>query len=215
MKNIIFIAPPAAGKGTHSEMLEEKYGYVHISTGDILREAITSDTELGRIVKNIIDSGNLVDDCTMINLIKNTIEKVKGKPFILDGFPRTLTQAKALDTILIDNKINYTVIYLNLDYQTAKERILGRLTCSCGKSYNIYNESLKPKLENICDYCGEKLIKREDDNEVSFEIRYKAFIENNEPILKYYNELNNLISIDVNKNIKDIFNDIIEVVIND
>lgn len=215
MKNIIFIAPPAAGKGTQSEMLKEKYGYVHISTGDLLREAITSGTEFGLVVKNIIDSGNLVDDCTMINLIEESIEKVKGKPFILDGFPRTLTQAKALDTLLTDNAINYVVIYLNLNYQTAKERILGRLTCICGKSYNIYDEKLIPKKENTCDYCGKKLIKRDDDNEASFEIRYKSFIENNEPILKYYKELNNLIYIDVNKNIKDIFNDIIEVVIND
>ena len=100
MKNIIFIAPPAAGKGTQSDMLTNNFGYIHISTGDMLREEIKADTELGKSIKNIIDEGKLVSDDIIITLIRNKLSNIKGKPFILDGFPRTLNQAQNLDTIL-------------------------------------------------------------------------------------------------------------------
>ena len=105
MKNIIFIAPPAAGKGTQSTFLEDKFGYVHLSTGDMLREASQSDTEDGKKIKAIIDSGSLVSDELMINLIKDKLSKLQGKPFILDGFPRTLPQAESLKSILGDEYI--------------------------------------------------------------------------------------------------------------
>ena len=212
MKNIIFIAPPAAGKGTQSNMLKEKFGYNHISTGDMLREAINSGSEIGKEVKNIIDKGELVSDDLIIKLVKDKLTSLKGKPFILDGFPRTLNQAKVLDEILDDD---YEVIYLELDKEDAIKRIEGRLTCSCGKSYNLNDEELKPKVTGICDNCGKKLVKRDDDNVEAFIIRYDNFLNNTKVLVDYYNNKNKLHIVDVNRSINDIFNDISRIVAND
>lgn len=209
MKNIIFIAPPAAGKGTQSNILKEKYDYAHISTGDMLREAINSGSKLGIDVKNIIDKGELVSDEIIIKLVAEKLASLKGKPFILDGFPRTLNQAIALEKIIDDN---YVTIYLDLSEEEAISRITGRLTCSCGKSYNINIDSLKPKIVGICDACGSNLIKRDDDNVDAFKIRFKTFLDNTEALLDYYNSKNKLVKIDVNREVSDIFNDISGVV---
>lgn len=208
MKNIIFIAPPAAGKGTQSNMLKEKFGYNHISTGDMLREAINSGSEIGKEVKNIIDKGELVSDDLIIKLVKDKLTSTDGKPFILDGFPRTLNQAKSLDEILTDD---YIVIYLDLDESEAINRITGRLTCNCGKSYNVNIDKLKPKVDGICDNCGSKLIKRDDDNVESFKVRFKTFLDNTDSILKYYEDKKRLVKIDVNRDVQDIFESILEV----
>ncbi len=212
MKNIIFIAPPAAGKGTQSQMLKEKYGYVHISTGDLLRAEIASGSELGCEVKNIIDKGNLVSDELMIDIIKSKLTEIKGKPFILDGFPRTLNQAESLDGILDDN---YETIYLELSREDAVKRIEGRLTCSCGKSYNMNDEALKPKVAGICDICGKELVKRDDDNAQAFIVRYDNFLNNTKVLIDYYKNKNKLHIVDVNRNINDIFEDISRIVAND
>ena len=209
MKNIIFIAPPAAGKGTQSNMLKEKFGYVHISTGDMLREAINSGSKLGMDVKNIIDKGELVSDDLIIKLVKDKITSTEGKPFILDGFPRTLNQALALDEILTND---YIVIYLELDEDEAIKRITGRLTCNCGKSYNINIDKLKPKVDGICDNCGNILIKRDDDNVDAFKVRFNTFINNTDSILKYYEDKEKLVKIDVNRDVQDIFEGILEVI---
>ena len=211
MKNIIFIAPPAAGKGTQSNMLKEKYGYIHISTGDLLRAEIASGSTLGVEVKSIIDKGNLVSDDLMIDIIDSKLTEIKGKPFILDGFPRTLNQAKTLDKFLND----YEVIYLDLAKEKAVKRMLNRLVCECGKSYNLGDETLKPKTEGFCDNCGKKLVKRDDDNVEIFAKRYDNFLTNIEPIKDYYKVKNKLHMIDVNRNINDIFEDISEIVAND
>ena len=212
MKNIIFIAPPAAGKGTQSQMLKEKFGYVHISTGDLLRAEIASGSELGCEVKNIIDKGNLVSDELMIDIIKSKLTEIKGKPFILDGFPRTLNQAESLDGILDDN---YETIYLELPREDAIKRIEGRLTCSCGKSYNMNDEALKPKVAGICDICGKELVKRDDDNAQAFIVRYDNFLNNTKVLIDYYKNKNKLHIVDVNRNINDIFEDISRIVAND
>ena len=213
MKNIIFIAPPAAGKGTQSNLLKDKYGYVHISTGDMLREIVSSDSELGKVVKNIIDKGNLVSDDLIFELLKNKLSNIEGKPFILDGFPRTLNQALFLDNNL---KIeNYIVIYLELSKADAVKRINGRLTCSCGKSYNLNDNNLKPKVTDICDVCGKKLVKRDDDNLEAFKIRFDVFLNNNKPLIDYYKNKNKLKVVNVNKDVNEIFNEISKVVAND
>lgn len=213
MKNIIFIAPPAAGKGTQSNLLKDKYDYVHISTGDMLREIVSSDSELGKVVKNIIDKGNLVSDDLIFELLKNKLSNIEGKPFILDGFPRTLNQALFLDNNL---KIeNYIVIYLELSKADAVKRINGRLTCSCGKSYNLNDNNLKPKVTDICDVCGKKLVKRDDDNLEAFKIRFDVFLNNNKPLIDYYKNKNKLKVVNVNKDVNEIFNEISKVVAND
>ena len=212
MKNIIFIAPPAAGKGTQSDMLKNTYGYIHISTGDLLRAEIATGSALGLEVKSIIDKGNLVSDELIIDIINSKLTEIKGKPFILDGFPRTLNQAEALDKIIDDN---YEVIYLELSKEEAIKRIEGRLTCSCGKSYNLNDEALKPKQEGICDNCGKKLVKRDDDNTLAFAVRYDNFLNNTKVLIDYYKNKNKLNVIDVNRDINAIFKDISEIVIND
>ena len=213
MKNIIFIAPPAAGKGTQSNLLKDKYDYVHISTGDMLREIVSSNTELGEVVKNIIDKGNLVSDDLIFELLKNKLSNIEGKPFILDGFPRTLNQALFLDNNL---KIeNYIVIYLELSKDDAVKRINGRLTCSCGKSYNLNDNNLKPKVTDICDVCGKKLVKRDDDNLEAFKIRFDVFLKNIKPLIDYYKDKNKLKVVNVNRDVNDIFREILKVVADD
>lgn len=195
MKNVIFIAPPAAGKGTQSERLM-KIGYEHISTGDMLREEINKNTVLGKEINEIITKGKLVSDELVFELITNKITNL-SKPFILDGFPRTINQAKLLDELFQKlNITNYEVVYLDVSLDVALKRALGRLTCSCGSSYNIYNENLKPKLENICDKCGKVLVKRNDDNEESFKVRFETFLNNIEPIKDFYREKDRLHVID-------------------
>ncbi len=195
MKNVIFIAPPAAGKGTQSERLME-IGYEHISTGDMLREEINKNTVLGKEINEIITKGKLVSDELVFELITNKITNL-SKPFILDGFPRTINQAKLLDELFQKlNITNYEVVYLDVSLDVALKRALGRLTCSCGSSYNIYNENLKPKLENICDKCGKVLVKRNDDNEESFKVRFETFLNNIEPIKDFYREKGRLHVID-------------------
>lgn len=211
MINIIFIAPPAAGKGTYSKKLEEEFGYSHLATGDMLREAINLKTPLGLKVKDIMAQGKLVDDEIVINLIAEKLGQ-DGKPFILDGFPRTLNQAEKLDVLLEKLAKDYIVINLDVKKEVALARIQGRLMCSCGKSYNALIPSLKPKREGICDVCGQKLIKREDDNEESFLIRYNSYLEKTEPIINYYSQNQKLVKIDASRSAQEVYQDLIEVI---
>ncbi len=199
MKSVIFIAPPAAGKGTQSNFLKS-LGYIHISTGDMLRSEIATGSELGKEIDEIIRKGDLVSDELVIKLIDKKLSSIDNKPFILDGFPRTINQAKELEVIF--NKYNiedFIVIYLDLDLDTAIKRSLGRLTCKCGRSYNIYFDNMKPMVDNICDDCKSELIKRDDDNEESFKVRFDNYLSNVAPIKEYYNNLNKLVYLDANK----------------
>lgn len=199
MKNIIFIAPPAAGKGTQSEILMSKYGYVHISTGDLLRNEVESKSELGLKLTEIMSSGELVSDEIVTELLRKRLsEKDTETGFILDGYPRNIAQAKILDDLLKNlGKEIGAVIYLDMDINTAMHRALGRLTCpECGRGYNKYEEATKPKDEGLCDDCKIALTSRSDDNEDTFKIRFNAYIENTEPLLDYYKELGILNVID-------------------
>ncbi len=201
MKNIIFIAPPASGKGTQSELLKEKYGYIHISTGDILREEVASGSSIGQEVKNIMHTGGLVSDEIVINILNNKLNNINNKPFVLDGFPRTMIQAEKLDNMFNSNNLNdYIVVYLELSEQTAMERSLGRIVCTCGKSYNIYEESLKPKNLNKCDSCGKTLLKRSDDTEEHFKERFESYIQNTKPVVDYYKSIDKLKFVDASIN---------------
>ncbi|MBQ7031268.1 MAG: nucleoside monophosphate kinase [Bacilli bacterium] len=212
MKNVIFIAPPVAGKGTQSSKLVD-LGYEHISTGNMLREEINKESDIGIQIKDIMTSGSLVSDEIVFELITNKFKTI-DKPFILDGFPRTLNQAYMLDKLLNDLKINnYEVIYLDIELEEALKRALGRLTCECGLSYNIFFEKLKPKKENICDKCGKALVQRTDDNEETFRNRFDTFLKNNEPIMEFYKSKNKLHIIDTkigNENITDKIKDILK-----
>lgn len=215
MKNIVFMAPIAAGKGTQSQMLKEKYGYMHISTGDIFREIISSGTELGEKVRNIINSGQLVDDALTIELVKDKLQRIDGKPFILDGFPRNLYQAQVFDQFMNEKKLDYQVIYLDLSKEEATKRTLGRLICKCGKSYNVYDDAMKPKTDGICDDCGSSLQKREEDNEESFKVRYDTLMDHLNPVLDLYKSMNQIVIINAMQSPEKIFSEISEVITND
>ena len=210
MRNFVFIAPPAAGKGTQSKFLVEKYGYNHISTGDLLREEVANKTTLGIQIEEIMSSGKLVDDEIVLTLLKNKLSSVlsSNKPFIIDGFPRTPIQAEMLNKCLSElNVDNYSVIYMDLDYEEAKKRVLGRLVCpKCGKSFNDMVESLMPKVSGICDSCSSSLEKRSDDTEETFKIRFDTYMRETSPIIEYYQNKNLLKNIDADQDINDIIN---------
>ena len=183
--NVIFIAPPAAGKGTQAEMLEKEYNMYHLSTGDLLREIASSKTELGKNVKELIDNGKLIDDELMLKLLKEKISSLKVNGIIFDGFPRTIHQAEMLDELLenMNQKID-SVIYLEVDKEVALKRATGRVTCSnCGSIYNIYFDNIK---DNKCNNCGNELSKRMDDTEEKFNTRFDTYLNNTKPVIDYY-----------------------------
>ena len=191
MKNVIFLAPPAAGKGTFSDYLVKNFGYAHYSTGDILRERAKSDTELAELLR----SGGLVNDDEMMRLIEDVLKNHdQNVPFILDGIPRTLQQAKKLDIILNSlGIIDIVAVYIDVDKDILVDRVVGRRICpQCHRSYNVKLEGFQPLEEGICDDCKTPLIHREDDNLESFLKRYQAFIESTYPIVSYYKEKGSL-----------------------
>lgn len=214
--NIIFVAPPAAGKGTQSNLLVEKYGLAHISTGDLLREESNSGSDLGNQLKVELTTGKLISDEIVINLLKNRLMKDDIKNgFILDGYPRSLEQARLLEGILneLNMKIDH-VLYLDMDKRLAMHRALGRLTCpNCGKGYNKYEEVMKPKVDGKCDDCHVDLESRSDDNEETFNTRFDTYINNTQPLLDYYKERDLLTVIDNSGTPEDTFNKIKEVII--
>ena len=166
MKSLIFIAPPAAGKGTQAKMVSEAYNLAHISTGDLLREEVKNgNTEL----QEIMESGKLASGEIVLDLLTKKISSLENG-YILDGFPRNVSQAISFDKMLtlMNQKIDY-VIYLNLDKGIAKKRIVGRVSCpNCGNVYNTMIEGMEPNEENLCNSCHVSLGKRKDDNEETF-----------------------------------------------
>lgn len=179
---LIIIGAPGSGKGTQTSRLKSKLGIPAISTGEIFRDAIKENSELGKKIKKYLDSGQLVPDETVIEVIKDRISKPDCKKgSILDGFPRTIGQAKALEKITkIDACIN-----LLIPKEVIVERLSARRTCKkCGEIYNLIG--LKPKREGICDKCGGELIQREDDKAAIIEERFRVFEKQTEPLLKYY-----------------------------
>lgn len=211
--NIIFIAPPAAGKGTQSSFLAHKYDYHHISTGDLLRQEIKKKTDFGNKIEKIISKGELVSDEIITKLLKNELENIKHQKFILDGYPRNIAQAKMLDEILENLSIDdYVVIYLDINETIAMKRVLGRIICSkCGANYNKYFQDLMPKENGICDKCHSELVTRIDDTKESFKIRFETFLASTSPLLDYYKEKNKLHVIDASCESVQIFKNIEEI----
>ena len=182
--NFILLGPPGAGKVTLAKEAAKAYGIPHISTGDIFRENIKNQTELGKKAKAIIDAGGLVSDEITIGLVKDRLaQKDTENGYILDGFPRTIPQAEALETFCPDvTVVNFTI---------ADEVVVGRLSTrrvckKCGENYNIV--SVKPKVEGICDKCGGELYQRDDDKPESITHRMEVYREQTEPLIAYYRQ---------------------------
>ena len=187
MLNIILMGPPGAGKGTQAKVLIAKYGIPHISTGDMFREAIKAGTPLGKLAASYINDGHLVPDDVTIGLVKERLSQLDcANGYLLDGFPRTIPQAEALEKIV--KEINREITYvINID--TPKEelisRICGRRVCKkCGAPYHIVN--VKPKIDGVCDICGGELVQRPDDNEEALTIRLDAYNKQTKPLLEFY-----------------------------
>ncbi len=215
MKNVIFIAPPAAGKGSVSNYLIDNLGYAHISTGDILRRVASEDTEIGKTVHNLMKTGELIGDDIILPLFKNELSKLKDKPFILDGMPRNVFQGKYLDDVFQElNVNNYVVINMDMDKDVLEKRATGRRICkSCGNIYNINFAEFKPRVEGKCDKCSSNLIWREDDNLETFQTRYTTYLQETAPLIEFYQEKGLLKTVDASLPKNEIFENVKTIVL--
>jgi adenylate kinase len=198
---IILLGPPGAGKGTQCKRLVEKYGAVHLSSGDILRAERAAGTELGKKAQSYMDSGGLVPDDLIVAMMVGAIKKAGKGGFILDGFPRTVVQAVELDKALdkAGEKID-ALLNLQIDDAVVASRLTGRRSCpKCGAVYHI--ENLKPKVDNICDRDGTALVQRKDDQPEVVANRLKTYHEQTEQVVGYYEGKKPVISIDAGMDI--------------
>ena len=189
LKNIILMGPPGAGKGTLAKQLKSALNLVHISTGDMFRDNIKAGTPLGVLAKSYIDHGDLVPDQVTIDMLKARLsEKDCENGFLLDGFPRTLPQAEALEKLSQEiNRPIEVVVNLDCDNEELIRRISGRRVCkNCGAPYHIV--TMKPKVEGVCDLCGGPLYQRADDNEEALKVRLDHYVKDTKPLLDFYSQ---------------------------
>lgn len=207
---IVIFGPPGAGKGTQAVLLSRKFGVLHISTGDMLREASAAKTELGILAASYMDKGNLVPDDLVIELVKNKILSEGKDGFILDGFPRTIPQAVGLDAMLAEiNMPLKKVIDLEIMDEVIINRLSKRLVCpKCGEPYN--EESKPAKVVNKCDVCCSDLIRRVDDEPESIKTRLVNYQKMTAPLLDYYNQSNILVKVNADGDINEIQNNVIK-----
>lgn len=207
--NLVLMGLPGAGKGTQAEKIVEKYSIPHISTGDMFRAAMKEGTELGLKAKSFMDQGALVPDEVTIGIVRERLSKDDcQKGFLLDGFPRTVAQAEALENMLtgLNKKIDYC-LNIDVDQSILMERLTGRRICKeCGATYHlVFNP---PAKEDTCDRCGGELYQRADDNEETVHNRLEVNIQQSEPLLHFYETKGYLKNINGQQDINDVFNDI-------
>lgn len=184
--NLILFGAPGAGKGTQSELLVKQNGYVQISTGDLLRAAVKNQTELGKKAQTYMDKGDLVPDTIVIGLVEEALKNLKGKPFILDGFPRNSAQAETLDQVLSRNNLSVDKVFsLEVPRESLFRRLTGRRVCkSCGAVYHV--DSKPPRKDMVCDACGGVVVQRNDDKEDVISNRLTTYATATAPLKDYY-----------------------------
>ncbi len=209
MKRLLIMGAPGAGKGTQASLIKNEYNIAHISTGDMFREAISNKTPVGLEAKVYIDNGQLVPDEITIRLVEERLKASDCKGgFLLDGYPRTIAQAQALDLMLKKLGIKLDgVINIKTDDLVLIDRITGRRSCPvCKEGYHI--KSKKPTVEGVCDVCGATLIQRADDNEETVKNRLEVYHNQTAPVLDYYSKQNIVIDVDGMKDISDVFEEV-------
>jgi adenylate kinase len=198
------MGPPGAGKGTQAKKIVEKFGIVHLSTGDMFREAKKSDED----IRKFLESGQLVPDEIVVNMVKKRLEKddIK-KGFLLDGFPRTVNQAQELDKMLKSENIKIdAVFFIDVHFEEAVKRISGRRVCSCGASYHV--NFIPPKVKGKCDVCNGELIQRSDDKENVVKDRLDVYEKQTRPLIDYYKKTGLFVNIDGLKSESEVFEEI-------
>lgn len=212
---IVLLGPPGAGKGTQAKSISNKYNIPHISTGDIFRKNISENTQLGIEAKSYMDKGQLVPDQVTINMVKDRLVQDDCKNgYLLDGFPRTVAQAEALDSFLRDNNDELDMaLAINVPNEFILERMTGRRVCpSCGASYHV---KFNPPTDGVkCDSCGTEVIQRKDDTEETVNERLCVYSRETEPLIKYYSDNNKLSKVDGTKSIDEVFEGICKILEN-
>ncbi|MDI2112415.1 adenylate kinase [Commensalibacter nepenthis] len=210
---LVFLGPPGAGKGTQSQYLAQEYKIAQISTGDMLRAEVKAESDIGKLAKKIMDNGELVPDDLIVSMIQKRIQADDCKNgFILDGFPRSLGQAEALDKMFASQGMKLdAVLSLEVDEEILAERISGRFSCaSCGASY--HKQFKHPMVEGVCDSCGSTdFVARADDNKDTVLARLETYRKQTAPLLPYYQKKNCLYAINGMKSVKDVRKDIDQV----
>ncbi|QNT77305.1 adenylate kinase [Entomobacter blattae] len=208
--NLVFFGPPGAGKGTQAKRLEQQFHIAQISTGDMLRSEVKQGSEIGKQAKTIMDNGGLVPDDVIIKMLSKRVrEEDCDNGFILDGFPRNLSQAQAMDIMLEELGLRIDMaLLLEVDDELLIKRISGRYTCAqCGAGYNDY---FKPvKVEGTCDVCGaHEFLRRDDDNRRTVEIRLETYRQQTAPVIDYYRKIGKLSAVDGSQDIKQVSEEI-------
>jgi len=203
---LVFLGPPGAGKGTQAKLLSQRMGFLHLSTGDLLREAVKNQTPLGKKAKEYMDRGELVPDELIVQLIEETMPKDGN--VILDGFPRTVNQALALEEMLKGKgeKIS-KVLFFDVPDEVIIDRLSGRRVCSkCGAVYHVkYNP---PKVEGVCDLCGGSLVQRDDDREEVVKKRLEVYRKQTQPLIEFYQDRGIIYRLDAEKGVEELFEEV-------
>jgi adenylate kinase len=203
---LIFLGPPGAGKGTQAKLLSQRMGFLHLSTGDLLREAVKNQTPLGKKAKEYMDRGELVPDELIVQLIEETMPKDGN--VILDGFPRTVNQALALEEMLrVKGERISKVLFFDVPDEVIIDRLSGRRVCSkCGAVYHVkYNP---PKVEGVCDLCGGTLVQRDDDKEEVVRKRLEVYRKQTQPLVEFYQERGIIYKLDAGKGVEELFEEV-------